>query len=445
MKTFKLLVVTALAVLASILDARAAAPDGLAVYTTTDSNIAKTKPGAVVANPWNAPAAGADITVLPGTTVWFGFLNTPSTSKRKYFRCELHAPTGGLFGLSFASAGGFAGNDDTASVHKHFVSSYLDANLAVREYRFTPQPEWERMSYTNPPGGAAVVVNVVANSVCADSRPDSLTNALAVSAGSIGSATPGAMYGSPRYNAIWIFPAANPVNPQGAQTFDAPLNTGTWQHAVVHQTPTGEARPLGGVMWRTLGQGLAPDEDFSLLLTMQNVPGDSRFELFTFDAASQDLRKVSLDWTLLEPISYCVAKVNSLGCTPTIGSQGMPSANATNGFLVSCAQVRNNKPGLLLYGMQGRSTTPFQGGTLCVLPPIRRTIGLGSGGNPGPANDCSGFFAIDMNSFAAGLLGGSPAPELRQTGRTVDCQWWSRDPQAQFGSSLSDALEYVIG
>ena len=30
---------------------------------------------------------------------------------------------------------------------------------------------------------------------------------------------------------------------------------------------------------------------------------------------------------------YCTAKVNSLGCTPTIGSTGVPSATATSGFV----------------------------------------------------------------------------------------------------------------
>jgi hypothetical protein len=143
---------------------------------------------------------------------------------------------------------------------------------------------------------------------------------------------------------------------------------------------------------------------------------------------------------------YCVSKTNSLGCSPSISSSGTPSTSASSGFTIRAQQVRNNKSGLLLYGATGRANLPFQGGTLCVNPPLKRSLVLGSGGAPAPANDCSGIFAIDMNAFAQGLLGGSPSPLLLTPGTQVNTQFWGRDPgfPAPFDSTLSDGFEYSV-
>jgi hypothetical protein len=146
------------------------------------------------------------------------------------------------------------------------------------------------------------------------------------------------------------------------------------------------------------------------------------------------------------PLVYCTAKLNSLGCLPSIGSSGVPSATAGIGFAVSATNVRNNKSGLLFYGVNGPAASPFQNGTLCVQTPIKRTPAVTSGGNPSPANDCSGVFSIDMNAFALGHLGGSPLAALRTAGTVVNCQWWGRDPgfAPPNNTTLSDGLAYSI-
>ncbi len=146
------------------------------------------------------------------------------------------------------------------------------------------------------------------------------------------------------------------------------------------------------------------------------------------------------------PVTYCTAKVNSIGCTPQISFVGTPAATATSGFLVNGSNVRNQKVGLLLHSLNGRASLPFQGGFLCAAPPIRRTPATNSGGTALPTSDCTGVYSIDMNAFAHGLLGGTPSPSLLIPGTQVDCQWWGRDPGFPFpdNSTLTDALEYII-
>jgi hypothetical protein len=147
-----------------------------------------------------------------------------------------------------------------------------------------------------------------------------------------------------------------------------------------------------------------------------------------------------------QTVSYCTAKLNSLGCLPTVQFSGTSSASAGAGFVVSGANVRNQEPGLLLYSDSGRAAVPFQGGTLCLVAPVRRSIPLNSNGNPLPAADCSGAYTLDMNAFAAGTLGGTPAAFLLTVGTVVDVQFWGRDRgyPAPNNSTLTNALEFMV-
>lgn len=164
------------------------------------------------------------------------------------------------------------------------------------------------------------------------------------------------------------------------------------------------------------------------------VPGDSNGGTDVF------VRELYAD-----PESYCQGSTTSAGCEPAIGWIGLSRAASVFGFQVSASGVPNQKAGLLFYGTNGPANIPLLGGTLCVQPPNGRTPLVFSGGAPPPADDCSGTFVIDLNSFAAGSLGGNPHPSLSQVGTEVHVQWWGRDPGSPFGTLFSNALSYEVG
>ncbi len=155
---------------------------------------------------------------------------------------------------------------------------------------------------------------------------------------------------------------------------------------------------------------------------------------------------IQFDLLTAQPTVYCTAKTNSLGCVPTIGAAGLPSATSGSGFVISASNVINNKPGLMIYTDQGPAAVVFQGGLRCVNVPLKRSVPLNSGGNP-PPNDCSGVYSIDMNSFAVGGLGGTPAAYLTVPGTVINIQGWGRDQgfPAPNNTTLTDAVQYTVG
>jgi Tol biopolymer transport system component len=141
------------------------------------------------------------------------------------------------------------------------------------------------------------------------------------------------------------------------------------------------------------------------------------------------------------PANYCSGQVNSQGCYTAMTYNGTASASAGSGFQLAGYNLLNNKPGLLFYSTKGLQAQPFQGGTLCLAAPVRRTPVSNSGGNP-PPDDCSGLLLFDFNAFIA--TGADPS--LVECQR-VWAQFWSRDPgiPPPNSTNLTDAVTFVIG
>jgi hypothetical protein len=196
-----------------------------------------------------------------------------------------------------------------------------------------------------------------------------------------------------------------------------------------------------GSAWSALGSGLDVDVRSLAVLPGGDFAAGGNFTT----AGGMPAARFAFHAAGALPAAYCIAKLNSLGCLPAISSSGSPSATAGSGFSVHGSNVRNQKSGLLLYGLNGQSTLPFQGGTLCVASPVRRTPGVSSGGSA-TGNDCTGVYTIDFNAFAAGSLGGTPPSALQTPGTVVDAQWWGRDPGfvSPNNTTLTDGLHFTL-
>lgn len=138
--------------------------------------------------------------------------------------------------------------------------------------------------------------------------------------------------------------------------------------------------------------------------------------------------------------TYCTAKTNSLGCVPSIGWFGAPSASWKGRFYVVATNVRNNENGMLLYTTGGRAAEPFHGGTLCLAGAIRRTPVSNSLGSL-TGHDCSGSFSFDFNARIARGIDAALVP-----GAHVDAQFYMRDGgfRAPDNVGLTDAIEFTI-
>ncbi|MBI5433227.1 MAG: hypothetical protein HZA52_10395 [Planctomycetes bacterium] len=135
-------------------------------------------------------------------------------------------------------------------------------------------------------------------------------------------------------------------------------------------------------------------------------------------------------------VTYCTAKVNSLGCSPTITLSGSASASSGSGALLQTTQALGQKNGVYFHGTQGSAANPFHGGFVCVQAPLKRHALLNSGGTGGT---CSGVFQEDLNVYIA-----SGADPALVAGITLHVQSWSRDPADVFGDSLSDAARIDV-
>ena len=214
--------------------------------------------------------------------------------------------------------------------------------------------------------------------------------------------------------------------------FNGPVLPGFQRGAGYAYDEDGGAWTLDGVFYPYPGQPSASfgpdiDADGDLVVSYHSwFDGQSHVETDVFR-------------TVAPPTAYCTAKVTSGGCVARVDATGLPSDLNPNPFVITARDVPNQKNGLFFYGKNGSAALPFLGGTLCVFPPLQRTPVQSSGGNPPPADDCSGGFVFDGN----GWIQSGTDPGL-VPGVEVHGQFWFRDPPGTFGAALSDAIELTI-
>ncbi|MCC6406483.1 MAG: hypothetical protein IT453_04920 [Planctomycetes bacterium] len=122
------------------------------------------------------------------------------------------------------------------------------------------------------------------------------------------------------------------------------------------------------------------------------------------------------------PSNYCVSKLTSGGSLPVVAYSGSPTF-AANNFVVELQQGTSNKNAILFWGAASNNA-PFNGGTLCVAPPLKR--------GPLVVTDTFGFTTTPFPLIASDV------------GKTYFFQYWMRDPADPFTIGLSNGLQAQI-
>ncbi|MCC7011052.1 MAG: hypothetical protein IT454_00705 [Planctomycetes bacterium] len=140
--------------------------------------------------------------------------------------------------------------------------------------------------------------------------------------------------------------------------------------------------------------------------------------------------------------SYCTSSTSTHGCQATMNASGTPSATASSGFVLTCANVEGQKAGLFFYGISGAQSVPWAASStsfLCVKLPTQRTSLLSSGGT---SSACNGSFTLDFLAFMSANPGALGQPLT--VGQQFRAQTWFRDPPAPKTTNLSDAWQFSI-
>ena len=133
------------------------------------------------------------------------------------------------------------------------------------------------------------------------------------------------------------------------------------------------------------------------------------------------------------PVVYCTAGqgTSSSGCFASISTSNMGACpvSGANDYDVTISAAEGNKPGIIFYGY-ATAAIPFSSGTLCVLPPLKRSWPQNTGGGAG----CNGSMLLRIND---------PAGVDHAAGTLVFFQGWNRDPASGVGTDVSDAVEVL--
>lgn len=232
--------------------------------------------------------------------------------------------------------------------------------------------------------------------------------------------------GKPRIDAVLVGPAEVWIH--GAQF--APTGNDVWL-----PQPGGDGTPLvvaglassagGTVLQFPIPAGSGPGD---ALVRLPGAGGGALSNAYPYGPAGTGAR------------TYCTGKTSSLGCLPTMGSTGLPSASDPTPFRLIGTDVIPDQFGILLYGTNGRSNLAFHSGRLCVKAPRIRLLPPKNAGSAG-APPCSGVLRVDFNA----RIQSGVDPSL-VVGQRVVAQWLYRDPGVDvFNDGLTDAIDFSVG
>jgi hypothetical protein len=139
---------------------------------------------------------------------------------------------------------------------------------------------------------------------------------------------------------------------------------------------------------------------------------------------------------VLAPSTYCTAKVNSRGCSPTIFASGLPTLSVADDFHVGASSCLVGKPGMLLWSSHS-SGVAFGGGTLCLGVSIARSpIQFAATRDVGA---CGGSYDFHLTQSYLTSVGLAP-------GASFYSQIWMRDPgfAAPDDVGLTNGLAAVV-
>jgi hypothetical protein len=289
-------------------------------------------------DPW-VPAGQASedpVFVDAGRTLYIAVTNAYQEKKTKNVVLMIQA-TGGsdVRGLRVAGAKGYPSHDQngrslSGTVRKPVMRPA--PGLMIIHVSFTPCPEWEWIALKNASSGdrgfAGFKVTVLAdpcdsrtrsaNSVWGDSWPSCPCSSEPV-----------------QIRDLYDFPETALPDTVIPPTFEAPPESGEWFYEWVYETPSGDARPNGGVHWYTTGPGLAAGDMISFSYAMLGS-ADARYESFMMDEyvgewarIERDVRPTPAEWSA----RYGIPGSMPIALDPIACGDGRPDAYAAEALV----------------------------------------------------------------------------------------------------------------
>lgn len=140
------------------------------------------------------------------------------------------------------------------------------------------------------------------------------------------------------------------------------------------------------------------------------------------------------------PVNYCVAKASTAGCLASMSTTGpnLTPTSGANDYSVVVSGAQGQRPGIFLTTTTGPASIPFQGGTLCIASPIKRSFINFTAGTNGACDGSFSRLINDGNLLPPAGTGFDAGP-----GTTSYIQAWYRSPGLGdgFDIALSDGIE----